>query len=236
MIQHLEWDSKFFGLRIFKVNIDTKKTSPSEFKIIKSRLNELNADCAYLMLNEIDKDWSSFFYEQNVKCLDEKIVFQKQLQNIKPKTPDLNIESYESNLNSDLRMLGLESGKYSRFKLDEKLRNKFESLYDAWLENSLNRSIADSFLIYKKENQILGMITGKCHDDVATIGLFATHPNFQRQGVGKSLISMAEFSFQSKNIKTIQVATQSANIQACNFYRKCGYEILSITPIYHFWL
>ena len=69
-----------------------------------------------------------------------------------------------------------------------------------------------------------------------TIGLLSIHPQFQNRGLGKLLIQSVENELYSKRINTLYVATQVANSQAVNFYKKCGFSIDKVLPIYHYWL
>jgi dTDP-4-amino-4,6-dideoxy-D-galactose acyltransferase len=235
MIQYLEWDSDFFSKKIYKVNVDTSFQLTDQIERILNELKELKADGAYFVLSDYNEVWNTALNNHNIECFDKKIVFEKKIETGKLRNPDVHIEDYKSSINNELLKLGLESGNYSRFKIDKELSPKFEQLYSKWIENSLNGLIADTFIVYRLKTQIAGMITGKVNNDIATIGLIAAHPNFQGQGIGSELMNAAERSFAKKNAKYVQVATQVANTKACVFYVKCGYHIHTVTPIYHFW-
>jgi len=236
MIDFLEWDSNFFCKKIYRVNIDTELIVPDELCGIISELQKLNAEVAYFMLSSVSKEWDLAFEISGVKCIDEKIVFEKNLIGIQLQAPNFNIEAYRGAINEDLIKIGLEAGKYSRFKKDMKFNGKYQPFYVKWIEKSLAGLIADTFLVYLKEGKIRGLITGKINGKIGTIGLIAAHPQAQRGGIGSSLLSAAEIAFAAKNANTAEVATQSENTSACAFYKKAGYHIKSVTPIYHYWL
>ena len=235
MIHYQEWDSTFFCKKIYKVNIDAESILPDQLGDIIIELKRLNAEAAYFILSSINEEWALAFKIFGVKCIDEKIVFEKNLKDTELQIPDFNIETYKGELNEDLVNIGLEAGKYSRFKKDIKFNDKYQALYTKWIENSLAGLIADTFLVYLKGGKIRGLVTGKITGNIGTIGLIAAHPQAQRQGIGWALLTAAEIAFASKKINTAEVATQSENISACAFYEKAGYHIKSITPIYHFW-
>lgn len=54
---------------------------------------------------------------------------------------------------------------------------------------------------------------------------------FRRQGIGKSLMSYAEKLATSVNARALVLETQTCNIPAITFYKKCGYKIIGIDLI-----
>ena len=68
-----------------------------------------------------------------------------------------------------------------------------------------------------------GIFTKRCQD-------------FFEQRYGKQLINRTKQTAFELGLKYIEVPTQYDNKQACRFYEACGFQIKSITNIYHFWL
>ena len=108
-------------------------------------------------------------------------------------------------------------------------------MYREWINKSVSKTIADEVFLYENK-QILGIVTLKLKENIATIGLIAVAENQQGKGIGRKLVDACMDFCQKNNIKKIEVATQKANLQACNFYEKYGFSVKEITPIYHFWL
>ncbi len=61
-------------------------------------------------------------------------------------------------------------------------------------------------------------------------------PDFFEQRYGKQLMNRTKQTAIELGLKYIEVPTQYDNKQACSFYEACGFQIKSITNIYHFWL
>ena len=60
--------------------------------------------------------------------------------------------------------------------------------------------------------------------------------NFFEQRFCKQLINRTRQTAIELGLKNIEVPTQYDNKQACRFYEVCGFQVKSITNIYHFWL
>ena len=53
----------------------------------------------------------------------------------------------------------------------------------------------------------------------------AVHADFQRQGIGKSLIEYAKHKSRSERCSVLEVGTANAGTGQLAFYQKCGFEI-----------
>ncbi len=222
MIKHLPWDSDFFEIKIAAVD--------ATHKVADLDLQEL--DMFYSFHSEENKVFKNF----QPSFREHKIIFEKQLQQIND--TDADIRSVDENFKdvSILQELAYESGKYSRFNLDGNFAERqFKNLYNLWITNSLNRQFADDVLVVYSQEKIAGFVTYKVNQEIATIGLIAVLPEFQGQRLGSKLLQRVEYLLFNKEIDKLQIPTQQENLEACGFYTKKGYSILSITPITHYW-
>ena len=222
MIKHLPWDSDFFNLNIASVDASEEV----------SDIDLQQFDMFYSFHSDDDKTHKNF----KATFQENKIIFEKQLEQVAD--TDADIRSVDENFEdiSTLQNLGYESGKYSRFKLDGNFAERqFKKLYDLWIINSLNRQFADAVLVIYQQDKIAGFVTYKINSTIATIGLIAVLPEFQGQGLGSKLLQRVEWQLFENNIEKLQIPTQEKNLDACSFYTKKGYSILSITPITHYW-
>ena len=226
MIRSLPWDSKFFNKKIGEAKVDS----------FNHEL--LNSNDFELMYIKSEKDFN--FQIQNFKhtFTQKKYIFRKILKN---KDPDHQVNSQILLLNSNignkkLYKLAIESGLFSRFKLDPCF-NKFDysRLYKKWIDNSLHHKIADTVLIYKHKNEIQGLITYNHESNYASIGLISVAPKVQGEGIGSKLICSVENNLFNLNIKELCVETQAENTIACEFYIKLGFTFSSSYYIKHFW-
>lgn len=225
MIKKLEWDSTFFEQKIGEIILNQYQSSFD--------LEDMSFDLLYIKSNE-KFDLSLMGYKNTFS--EVKLTYEKKLkknssriQNIFPfKQTDYNVE--------DLYELAYESGKHSRFNLDEKFKkNKFQELYRTWIVNSLINKFADGFLVYVENETILGFVSYKISSNTATIGLIAVNPKAQGKGIGGKLLEYIEQELVEKKITYLSIPTQESNKPACSFYEKQGYKIKKYTYIKHYW-
>jgi dTDP-4-amino-4,6-dideoxy-D-galactose acyltransferase len=230
--EFLSWDSDFFGFKVSAVKLTDQ--SPQEIEHIISGAYSSGTKLLYLFTSEPISN-NGIIEKYKGLLVDKKVIFRKSLIGIHSNFNN-EIEEYtDSFVNDELKELAYQSGEYSRFKIDSRLpASTFERLYTLWIENSVNGKSADKVFIYKVNNQIAGFITLSIKESYGEIGLIAVNNKFRGMEIGTKLIRQSEnFTLnQEKNI--LKVATQIDNILACNFYKKNGFEIDSITQVYHF--
>lgn len=149
----------------------------------------------------------------------------------------------ESELTDDLRRLALLSGIWSRFKVDSNIpASAFEAMFEAWMRNSLNRSIADEIFVAKDTDtaEIVGFITVKLKGLTTHIGLLSVADSHQRRGIASMLMNRAVlWCFEQTAwdpYAAVSVVTQGTNIPACKFYERVGFTKSTTQKIYHAWL
>lgn len=230
MVECLQWDSDFFGLRIGRTDVAASE-----------KWNMLQQEAGLL---RIDYDLIYIFSEQelpvdsnSMRLVDTKTIYAKAIDTsaIMPST----IERYQETLpNADLYRLALVSGVYSRFRLDDCFpAESYERMYRCWIERSVDGSMADVVLVHRTDNLIDGMITLKIDIEVAHIGLVAVAESAQGKGIGTMLVKAVEAHLQSNTtVRHLKVATQWANKPACHLYEKNGFVVEEKTNIYHWWL
>lgn len=175
---------------------------------------------------------------KDILLIDRKVIYRKELEKEPTGKPQDGIHSYIGRkADNTLVKLSLESGKYSRFRLDPHFSpGIFEHMYSVWIDKSVTKEIADDVLVYSRQGNILGMLTYSLSSGCATIGLIAVDIQYQHMHLGSVLITALENIVYKKGVRTIEVPTQSDNIPACHFYEKNNYEVKEIINIYHIWL
>ena len=229
-IRSLQWDSDFFGLRIGRVDLQTKADAfalLSQHETLKQQY-----DLLYIFdVNAVE------FAAEGARLVDEKILYSKPCE---PRKQYAEVSFYtEQKPSDDLYRLALVSGGYSRFKLDERLpKGSFKRLYNRWIENACPKEGTNKqILLFKDEHDIVrGMITIDYQAELGHVGLVAVDTNVQHQGIGGKIMSTLDGWLFERGIKNIEVPTQKANINACRWYEKNGFVPKSKTPVYHWWL
>ena len=136
-----------------------------------------------------------------------------------------------------LEGLALESGRFSRFRLDPRIgETRWQELYRLWIRNSLAGRMADAVFVRRRDGAITGFVTVKREaSNQARIGLIGVDAAERGAGVGTELVAAARQWAAGEKLKDLWVATQRANRGACQFYTSRGFTLTSETDIYHLW-
>lgn len=226
-ISHLEWDSKFFKLKVGKVELDT--LNAKQYSTLLQEKEESQYDILYLFVANLP----NIEERENLFLADKKVIYHKRIDPSSTNDSNSHIENYTGQLREDLIDLALASGHKSRFIKDKRLIPQFKKLYTTWLEKSLDGSMADEVFIHQTKNKINGFVTVKNKQRTGVIGLIAVDEKERGKGIGKGLILEAEQWYQSQGICECEVVTQLDNIGACRLYEQLGYTIKNIQYIYH---
>lgn len=227
MIKRLDWDSDFFG-----------------YEIGQTEINSFDQKCKSILLKETERfklvyiisDNDIYPIIENAKLVDIKIQLIKEVL-IEEDCKKFNLCEYKLEDNEQLKKLAFQSGIYSRFKRDINFtKNEYEKLYAKWIEDSINKLIADNIIVYKnnsKENK--GFITIKHKIDFTEIGLIAVDELSRGKGIGVALLNYVNNLTKVAGLKKIVVTTQFENIPAMKLYERAGYKVISKKYIYHLW-
>ncbi|AOW08119.1 GNAT family N-acetyltransferase [Flavobacterium gilvum] len=224
-IEVCEWDSLFFNKKIGEIKFDK----------INQSIKDINKfDLLYVKQDE-DELFAIDDFEHTYT--ETKVIFSKKIKNNSNLITGCVLSAFDTDISKDqIYSLAFESGKFSRFKLDNKFKqSEFEELYKTWIDNSLAKKIADDVLIYRQNNIVLGFVTYKISENYGAIGLIATDPKIQGKGIGTMLIKAVEDKLIYLKISELKIPTQIQNEKACSFYTKLGYNIKEKIVIKHYW-
>jgi dTDP-4-amino-4,6-dideoxy-D-galactose acyltransferase len=232
----LNWDSEKFGYRIACVHAGA--LSQKELKLILDELKHENFKLVYLFANPDDEISNDSILGMSAALVDEKVTFGAELNLQDRFVHSSCIAPYKLNYTSErLKNLALQSGIYSRFKLDPYfVGNEYEILYNEWIDKSIKKLIADETLIYYKDEEEKGLITLKIKKSLGTIGLVAVDESERGNSVGRELMKAAFNWFYDHDISNVEVVTQKANRVACRFYESLGFTVRNIENVYHIWI
>jgi len=101
-------------------------------------------------------------------------------------------------------------------------KEKADELYARWIENSVKGKVADSVLVYKEKDTILGFITmqKKGH-----IPLIAVDKEKRGKGIAKKLLNAALQKIEEWFVEEVEIETQIQNIPALRAYQASGFKI-----------
>lgn len=223
MIKRMKWDSDFFNLEVGE--LDIKKGNYLEGYTDYDLLYAISPEEFDLKLDGFENSFS-----------EQKVKFYKELQETKNLSE--NVFSYTQTAYDihEVYDLAYESGKHSRFLLDENFEpEKFKELYKLWIDNSITKNFADDILLFKSEGKTIGLLSYKIIHNDASVGLIAVSLQHQGMGIGAIMLRHLETTLYDKGILSLTIPTQQENQQACYFYTKQGYSISENTFIKHYW-
>lgn len=232
----LDWDTKKFGYPIASVRPDKMESKDLQGLIEELKINDFKL--AYCFVNPTDEISNITLLKSCGYIADEKVTFVIEIGQHDDLTHSSNISSYKLNYTSEkLKLLALQSGIYSRFKLDKNfVNNEYEQLYTEWINKSVAKEIASDILVYYKDDDEKGFVTLEIKKGVGSIGLVAVDEKERGQSIGKELMMAALWTFKEKGIFNVEVVTQKANRIACEFYKSLGFTIGKVENIYHLWI
>ncbi len=226
-IIQLKWDTDFFGYKVGKLllndnNLDENLLINNDFKLI------------YLFSNEPLSE--ALVKKHNLFLSDEKIDLITNVSNLTDNKFE-NENLVELNiLDDNLLDLTFQSGHFSRFKIDSNFKNnEFETLYTAWIEQSISHENADKVIGFSINNKVVGFITFVLKNNMFDIGLIAVNEQHRSLKIGKQLLAYVFNYSLSKKVDFVTVTTQNKNQGALNFYLQNGFSINQTTYIYHLW-
>ena len=118
-------------------------------------------------------------------------------------------------------------------------------MFDAWITNSVNRSMADEIFIAYDSTDVayaeeLGFVTVKKRGNTVNIGLLAVSEKARRRGIAYALLSRAMIwaleELGTDEGATVNVITQGNNMAACACYERFGFRKDILQEVFHVWL
>ncbi|UZD23951.1 GNAT family N-acetyltransferase [Algoriphagus halophytocola] len=213
---YLPFDSQLFGYSVAKCTIDHDWDERKFMELARE------FQLVYIFSSDLLE-----IQHPSIRWIENKVTYSKELIS----TQDVStIFEYRGGMNKQLQALALQSGVYSRFKVDARLySDEFQNLYMNWIDKALKN---DMVLTNHEYTALLTLSRGKME---ASIGLLAVEESARGRGLGKILIKAAESRAYSFGAKRLRVTTQKQNEVACHLYSSLGYELTDQMNIYHFW-
>jgi len=235
-IEHLIWDSNFFGINIGRYIVDDE----CNFDPIKFREEaKNNYDLVYVfsfqnMISSIKA------FDANLDLVD--IMLTMSMPFTKNNYSDNGFDCRTSLTKDEINgcyEIAEQISVVSRFYNEPLIGpEKAKALYRKWVDNSLNKSFGDGILIKKSNEIITGIHTIKTDHSEKTgfCSLIGVNKDYKGLGIGKNLWEQA-FGYWSLlgNISRCKVPFSIKNIESFNFHLKIGFnKIEEIKYIYHY--
>ena len=235
--ESLSWDSHFLGFSVGR--LPAQELSASELAAQVTAAREAGMALLYLVAAPGDKRSNASARQAGARLADRKVTFGMPVAAEAWELPISRAIRPTVHSTARLESLALQSGEYSRFRLDPRFEaSVFPRLYGLWLRNSLSHELAREVLVFEPEAgaEAVGLLTLGVKQGRADIGLLAVDEQSRGQQIGQQLVQAARQRAAAWGLAELQVVTQLDNEPACLFYRKCGFAEYTVEHIYHLWL
>ena len=239
-IEAAAWDSAFFGYPIGRAVFPhdyAADSLASDAETIVAHSRERGFKLTYVFLEfSVEAALSEILTRKGFRNVGGKREYQLDLSSLSLDDAELKQISHCRHVTPPLVELAMQSGAFSRFKLDSGfLKNEFEKLYREWIRKAVEETPTHSTFIHGADDHPQGFISVDADETGACVGLLAVAPESRRLGIGRTLLRYAEKHAVSLGYDQMRVATQTGN-PACAFYESEGFHCMSETAIFHLWL
>ncbi len=229
----LDWDSKFFGLRIGRLNAE--ELTPEAWAEAVDWMDRESLDCLYFLADPNAASSADLAHEVGLRFVDIRVTFERRLPGEAVAMP-AGIRCFTPADVEPLAEIAAVSHRDSRFYFDPRFdRGRCDDLYRTWVENSC-AGYADEVLVAEVDGRPVGYLTCHANDDGSgQIGLVAVGESAQGRGLGQALVQGHLSWCQQKGKERAVVVTQGRNVPAMRLYEKSGYRTRSVRLWYHYW-
>ncbi len=233
--EFLEWDSKFFGRRIGRVN--GSRLSEELVSQIEGWCGRHRIECLYFLADATDGLTVRSAQANMFRFVDVRVTMDLRVEAIgDDKSAQAKVRDAGEDDIPKLRELARDSHRDTRFYYDGNFSDsECDKLYEEWIEKSC-RGWADRVLVAEERGELCGYLT--CHLRNAgsgQIGLVGVSEKARGKGIGIELLSSAIQWFAKKEAENVSVVTQGRNVRAQRFYQRCGFATRSVEYWFHRW-
>ena len=233
----LDWDSEHFKKRIAQVRKPVLYRS--DFKKVDHWCNTNNIDCLYYLKDSLNTNESDIEESNNFRLIDNRVELNFQIDDIPIELQyqsEIKISFQKNKIRKELLAITDKNINNTRFYNDNNFNSDLvKKMYQIWIKKSCEDP-STTVLTAEYKNKIVGFITfSHGYERISTIGLVAIDKNYQRLGIGKSIMNECLYLCYKQKKTRISVATQLNNQPAIKFYERLGFKVLRKSNWYHKW-
>ncbi len=234
-LTQLPWDSSFLKFPVARLRPEHPDEDTVRACLAEARGQQIRL--LYWLIAPDDLEGHATAKAIGAHLADEKVTFVLSVPTAPPDLP-AGVE-VATTVTPKLTALALQAGHMSRFQTDSNFApDVYERLYTQWIQNSVQGSMAREVLVYRPDASAeeAGLITLGVKNNRVDIGLLAVDAQVRGQAIGSKLIAASQQRTRAWGYDTLQVVTQLANVGACRFYERCGFQSELVEHVYHVWL
>jgi GNAT superfamily N-acetyltransferase len=238
--QFLEWDTRFFGHRIGRV--ESHRVDEDLMARIEQWRQEQSIECLYFLADSDDPLTIALAQAHGFQLVEVRLTFERSLKDWDPQTRpreirDLLIRPPKPQDLPALQEIARNSYVDSRYFFDKRFpESKWQKYYSTWVQKSCSGG-AELALAAEKDGEVLGYITGQV-DHESGEGIYeltGVKEAARRLGVGQELFRSGLDWYARAGVGSIWVATQGRNIATQRMIQRNGFITRSCQLYYHKW-
>jgi dTDP-4-amino-4,6-dideoxy-D-galactose acyltransferase len=234
VFESLDWDSRFFGVRIARATGHQLNLERAAAIIDEVRAQSI--DCLYFLAHP-ERHTIRLAEQHGFDLVDVRVTLAARILSTYAGTwQDDGVREAEPADIPALRELASRSHTDSRFYQDGRFPVFLcDELYRVWIEKSCH-GYADVVLVAEHDSRPAGYVS--CHlkgDGSGQIGLLGVEGGLKSLGLGRKMVRHALCWFQEHEVRDVTVVTQGGNITRQRMYEKCGFLTSATQLWYHFW-
>lgn len=240
IIDELEWDSNFFGMKI--ATLYPRRVRESIIRFALEKCAEEKIDCLYYLCDCHDPESIRLVEKYQFHFVDIRLEFFIHLDQTNPLAnlaplPGVDIRLATEKDIPELCHIAEDSYIHSRYFFDRHFpTNLCRRFYADWIAKSARGQFEKVVWVAEAEGKIAGYISCTPEDlNRGRIGLVGIAPLHRGKGLGRCLIKTAFDWFLEKDLPTVGVVTQGRNIAAQRLYQSCGFRTENTELWYHKW-
>jgi len=228
----LEWDSKFFGFRIARLQHSRLNQEALDEALAWCRKEHI--DCLYFLADS-DPTTVALAESAHFHLVDIRVTLETHPQNGMPPVDGAPIRSWMPADISRLRSIAAASHQDSRFYRDGHFPvERCEDLYGTWIEQSCGAEGTQVF-VAEVAGKVAGYVSCHARAQEGSIGLLGIADEARGRGLGRNLVLQALAWFRDQSTNSVSVVTQGHNVAAQRLYQKAGFTTQSEQLWYHYW-
>ena len=231
MIKDLQFDSGLAGCRVGELSLG--ETSALSLVGLASDIGDY--DLVYLKTG-MRQDLNLLLDGFDWILADVKIEFSRNIGEVGYKPLALAPEDFytKSDIEEVVR-LGKDLYKASRFYFDPNTRGLGQKIYEEWINNSINKTLADEIVVCRDgRGKVIGFVTVKICPEFAEAVLAKVDPSHAGKGYGKILMNKC-YNYIARNDLDAKVIahTQIKNNVALRLHQSFGLRMEDYGFVYH---
>lgn len=240
IVEKVIWDSDFFNLNIYKINILI--SNQGQIELLNEIMKRDSIDLYYYTINSKYQETINLLEYNHYFLMQAKTRLELNLSDYneyKSKEASKKVKIFndlEFSIN-DLYKLSKQVSKQSRFFNDKNINNvKVEELYKIWVYNSYYKEFADNIYVYSDNGEIQAFcVIQNAKQNDLRISLIGVDKKQRGKGIAGDMLFNIICDYKEKKYKKCLSSPQSSNTSALNFYINNGFKFYKLEYIFHKW-